>query len=230
MNYFVINADIKNSRKHKFKKDHFKTQINQLNSDFKENLVVPFSLLVGDGLQGVVSESCQIFQLIRKIKYSFLPFDIRIGIGYGMVEDEEQLKQIKSSWELNGEAFYKARDAMDVMKEKKGKKEFVYDVYLITGNDLLDHRVNLMYTYVLDHLDKWKKDVWDIILLEEQGYKHEEIAKEMIRLTQINILDEQDLIKKERINVTRKIQRAHWYRVKETEIMLNKWLKEGLNL
>ncbi len=224
MKYIVIDADIINSRSKHFTKNIFSKQMNLLNESFKQHVYVPFSILKGDEIQGVLELDAPIFQIIRFLKAMFMPYNLRIGIGIDEIYQEDEEISSKNSWELNGPAFFKARDAIDLMDEGKGKKNFSYFVYFKTGNDKLDYRISLIYSYIDDDLKKWKKEIYDIIFLEEQGLIHSDIAEAILKSNKKSVTDVEIL--KMRINVTKKILRSNWYKIKQTETMLNEMLRE----
>lgn len=213
MNYVVITGDIINSRQNQFNKDKLKCKIEDLNKELNDSIITDFSILKGDEVQGVIKYDHNIFFVVRKLINCFRPYDIRLGIGVGSIDD---MRENVSSWELNGEAFYFARDAIDEIKNKK-KKEIEYRVTIKTNNNELDKTINLFYSYISDIIVKWKDDTLEILQNLEKGLSHEEIAK-IIKSYPENKDKKFESI---RSNVTHKIKRSGWYKVKLTEEVLS---------
>jgi hypothetical protein len=218
MKYVVITGDIINSRKSQFNKEKLESKIEHFNDVLKSDIISKFSVLKGDEVQGVIKYNKNIFFVIRRLTCCFKPYDIRFGVGIGEIDE---IKSGFSSWELNGEAFYLARDAINEIKNKK-KKDIEYRVVFKTENDELDQKINLFYSYVNEIIVKWKNDTLEILTNLEKGSNHEEIA----RLLQCYPENKGKKLESIRSNVTYKIKRAGWYKVKMTEEILSNMLIE----
>src|SRR5665648_24431 len=217
MKYIVINADIINSKNTQFKKENIEENIKLLNSDLANDILVGFSILRGDEIQGIVDSHSDVFKVIRHLILATKPFKVRIGVGIGDIYNIP--KNTKSSWELNGEAFFKAREAIESFS-KSGQP----DVVFVSENKKLDKRINLFYSFVTNILNGWSLNTFKIIKLAESGFTHEEIAEKIYSIEEHN-----HSIKNKRANVTQQIIRSQWYKIKETEDVLNEMLREGGN-
>lgn len=216
MQYVVVNADIINSKGNYFKKEDIAEKINLLNANLSDQIFIGFSVLRGDEIQGVLRLGADLFRVLRHLIYAAKPYDIRIGVGIGEIYDLPE--PIQTSWELNGEAFFRARDAMNFLSGLKRNDQ--YRVSFVSVNQKLDERITLFYSYAFDIISSWDPVVFDIIKMAEAGCTHQEIAE--------SIYDADDTsIKSKRVNITKKIKRANWYKLKKTEEMLNEMLLEG---
>lgn len=217
MKYIVINADIINSKNTQFKKENIEENIKLLNSDLANDILVGFSILRGDEIQGIVDSHSDVFKVIRHLILAAKPFNVRIGVGIGDIYNIP--KNTKSSWELNGEAFFKAREAIESFS-KSGQPEVIF----VSENKKLDERINLFYSFVTNILNGWSLNTFKIIKLAESGFTHEEIAEKIYSFG-----EHIHSIKNKRANVTQQIIRSQWYKIKDTEDVLNEMLREGGN-
>ncbi|KUK66259.1 MAG: Uncharacterized protein XD86_1259, partial [Mesotoga infera] len=118
--YAVITADIIQSRKLELPVE----RIEQTLASFAgEHLVKSFALSRGDEIQGVTSDLSVIVLLVRRLRYVMRPLAIRVGMSIGEIEDDK-LKKAGTSWDLSGEVFFSARDALDMAKKSRVSNTF----------------------------------------------------------------------------------------------------------
>ena len=86
-----------------------------INKKYKEYLVSPFTVTTGDEFQALLLPNKHIFQIIDEISLSFLPYEIRFGIGRGDILTKINKKQ---SIESDGPAYWKAREAINTVHAK----------------------------------------------------------------------------------------------------------------
>lgn len=203
MRYIVITGDIINSREKKFNVVEYRDKINHLNKQIENNLVKPFKMLKGDEIQGLLSIESDLFTIIRLLRCLFQPFALRVGVGIGSIYDEDKLSDFSTSWEINGEAFFNARKAIDIIKESENtKKDIKYTTYFIYEDNKLEEYINTLNSFCDEHILRWKKEVYKIVFLLEKGYNHGEIGKEL---------------NQKRENITQKIKRSNWYKINKSE-------------
>lgn len=219
MKHIVVTGDIINSRNNRFSKEAYLSKVEAFNRENRDDIEVEFSVLKGDEIQGVAKYGCNIFRVIRRLKVCFKPYELKIGLGIGSIN--EALEKADTSWQLNGQAFFRARDAIDEISSKK-KKNINYKVAVKTGDSILDERINLFYSFISDTIDKWGDELLTILKYAEKGLTHEEIAMAMMKKEQ-----DEETLKTLRSGITKKIQRADWYKVELTEKILNGMLFGG---
>ncbi|TCL64199.1 SatD family protein [Hydrogenispora ethanolica] len=150
--FAVLTADIIDSKRASRIDLQLKPQLSRINYPF---LVTPFSMYRGDEIQAVCSDTTQLPRLIRELRYFCRPFRIRLGIGIGGVEGSEFTL---NSWEMNGEAFFMARNALDYLsKEKFAGTRFK------TNEPLLDLALNTVYRLVDAIVENWTDAQWEAI-------------------------------------------------------------------
>lgn len=218
--YIVITGDVINSRNSKFNKEEFVTKIKKMNTDYKNEIVIGFSILKGDEIQGILRYGCNLFKIIRMLEYYLKPYKLRIGVGIGDIDGD--IIDCQTSWELNGEAFFLARDAIDEISNRR-KKNVDYKVLIHTNNQEKDEKINLFYSFVNKTISKWNDDIWLITMNLESGFTHEEIAEVLLKKKNKNTIRKEE-IQSERSNVTKKIKRSDWYSI----VLAEKYLLEML--
>ncbi len=222
MDYIVITLDIKNSRDKRTEElKQIDNAISKINSNFKEILFKAISKSRGDEYQCVLKLDSikSLFYLLREIKKNIqneLKVEYRMGIGIGNIYSEGIVSE--NTWDLNGEAFYYARNALEEAQEVR-KKETNYDtIFKIENFDSSPYNINFPFDkeitqiyYSINLITKqWNEDTWQIISLLEKGKTQDEISKK---------LDQK------RTNITNKIGRSHWYYVKDIERLLIEKIK-----
>jgi hypothetical protein len=110
-------ADVKGSRQIENWPEVFgvlKKTLRDANKRFADQILVKFAPTVGDEFQGALKSSEKAYDVYTFIKAS-LPVPIYCGLGVGEVEITAN-----GSAGLRGTAFYRAREALEVCKQKQG--------------------------------------------------------------------------------------------------------------
>ena len=100
----------------------FQKSIDSINREFRPQIASRFKLTLGDEFQGLLKSPAQSYRLVRRFQdlMGIVPFAFGIGIGplATPVIPKEALG-------MDGECFYRAREALKLAKKKK--QEVVYD-------------------------------------------------------------------------------------------------------
>lgn len=169
--FFVITADIKDSKKcfNIDFMDIINNKIDVINNLVRNELYIEFSSNRGDEIQGVVEVGKNISLVIRYLKYIFNDYSLRVGIGKGSIVLN---KDALYSWQLSGEAFFLARDALEMIRKFESKNKSVnYNVLFMGKDNILDYKIiNSLYILLDEHFKKVKsKTIRRIISLEESN-------------------------------------------------------------
>ena len=164
--YTVITGDVMNSRSY--------NNINEIlterlkNIKYPESMIVPFKISRGDEIQAVFRGYISFPQFIRQIRYILLNIDIRFGIGFGNIDEKSDEM---SSWNMNGSAFYYAREALEkIEKENIFKTRF-------KSNSQIDKAINTIL-YLIDTFQLgWTDSQWGAIYY----YEKKELIKKLPR-------------------------------------------------
>ncbi|MFW6014893.1 MAG: SatD family protein [bacterium] len=167
--YIVVTADIINSRQYNNIVDKVEKKISNIDyadNDLNQQQFVKYNISRGDEIQGVFKNTFFRPEMIRRLRYQLLPYKIRVGVGVGDISEgiEEN-----NSWDMNGSAFFHAREALD-----KTKSEKAYNTFYKSYNNLIDEIINTFYLLIDSVMDKWTDAQWEAVNIyeKEETYKN----------------------------------------------------------
>jgi hypothetical protein len=168
------------------------------NRHLRQKLIkLPYSVTAGDEFQTVVENLPQIPKLILDLRANMRPLSIRVGIGIGGISDKIQPPVNR----LSGEAFLKARDAIDIVKKGSLYKFDVLTAFQ-SNDELFDETINLIYglqdTLVRNITSKQWKTIHAAL---DEPTKQEDIAEEL----NLNVS-----------TVSRNLRRGYYWQLAET--------------
>lgn len=117
--YTVINIDIVDSRKIINRADFQKSLENYIeivNSEFKNSLLAPITITLGDEFQIILKRVRQSYTIINRFQQLLKEKSVNIyaGIGIGSISTDIYSDTRK----MDGECFIKAREALTIIKNK----------------------------------------------------------------------------------------------------------------
>ncbi len=230
--FTVITGDIINSRKSNISFQELEKKLDRFK--YPEEMVTPFKILKGDEIQGVFKGFMETPQLIRKLRYSLYPIHLRIGIGIGAIEDGLDRGD---SWQMNGPAFYLARNALDQVKadndltltrisssftKNNSENNLLYNPTLdnnisddFTPNQIINEFLDLSINTILlliDTIQKdWTESQWEAVCLYEELGTYKKAAKKLGIAFQ---------------NVEKRCNAANWKQVEKAEINIKDIVKK----
>lgn len=198
----VITADVIDSRKHFEETRVLQKKLQAIQS---AELVMPFVLLRGDEIQGVMKESPSLTRVLRTLRYLCFPLQLRIGIGIGKIESSTTAEDKEiNPWLVSGEAFFLAREALESMKKKKKPVTVIK-----TGNPFYENICQAILILLDVIYSSWTLKQWQTVLTYEEQGTCEKAAKELGIAPQ---------------NVFKHCERAHWKEVLTAERALESYL------
>lgn len=93
--------------------------IDEVNDEFRDVIVSPMTLTIGDEVQVLLESSEYILEITETIKERLYPIEIRFGIGIGNVSTRLR-KDLAIG--TDGEVYHRARNALLELSSKKNKK------------------------------------------------------------------------------------------------------------
>ncbi len=189
--YTVLTADVIDSRHQEAVVAEKKAKLQELTD---ENLITPFTFSRGDEIQTVLAGVVSSPGILRKLRYFCRPLQLRIGIGVGRITSG---LMATSSWEMNGPAFHRARQALDEMEQNRH-----WRTRLVSGDPGLDQMVNTLFTLYDVIQSRWTDPQWEGVMLYEEAGSYQEAAKQLGVAFQ---------------NVEKRCRAARWWALRETE-------------
>lgn len=166
--YIAIIGDIKNSRNIEERKQ-VQEQLNQvlesINVRYAEDISSKFMITLGDEFQGLLNAGENVISIIQEIQREMYPVQIRFGVGIGDITTEIN-KEIPLG--ADGPGYYKARSAIDYLKNNEQKKKtFISDIRIEIDEDknmiaeMLNTILSLMAVIESNWTDSQRKIIWD---------------------------------------------------------------------
>jgi|SRR6056297_1938226 len=193
--YTVITGDVIQSRKYNNISKKLKNNLKEIN--YPDNMVIPFSISRGDEIQAVFRGSLVFPNLIREIRYKLNNIDIRFGIGFGEINEENF--EI-NSWNMNGSAFHNARESLEEIEKDNKFKTIFKSGYKI------DEAINTLLFLIDSFQAEWTDAQWEAIYYYEKEGTYQNAAEKL------NIAFQ---------NVEKRCKAAKWKEVELAEKTIN---------
>ncbi|NLG84351.1 MAG: hypothetical protein GX493_07045 [Firmicutes bacterium] len=152
----VFTADVIDSRRHGEVAGFLTTRLADLTHPV---LLTPFTVSRGDEFQGLCRGSLRAPEIVRLLRYRCRPLSFRLGIGIG----EGPATEASSSWGLNGEAFFRAREALE-----RTKKKTTLLTAVVSGDERLDAVAEGIFVLLDAVWTRWTKEQWEAVLAYER--------------------------------------------------------------
>jgi hypothetical protein len=143
--------------------------VDELNSEFKKQIVSPFTVTLGDEFQGVMRDAQNIFLMFHKIQSYFKGVSFRFALSVGTISTQINRK---SAIGMDGPGFHSTRTAMEQNKKQKRNLSFM-------GNQPEVPLLDNLLKWIDFTTTKWKHEKWKTIFLNQLGMNQKEIEKEI---------------------------------------------------
>lgn len=213
--YIAIIGDIKESRKLSDRKNvqiKLKDVLAGINRRYLESISAKFTITLGDEFQGLLCEGKNVIDIIEEIQREMSPIQIRFGIGVGEITTD-----INSEMALgaDGPGYYKAREAIEVLKKSEPKsKTQASDIRIEIEDDRNSVAVMLNTIFALMAViqNNWSERQREIILEFDKNKCSQSECAERLDISQSS--------------VQRGLVNGNYYAYKEAKDTVNNVLKE----
>jgi exonuclease VII large subunit len=196
--YAVITCDIVGSRhieEFRRKRDQKLHHISKLHVA-KKWILSEYAITAWDEFEGILSRPTNVPAVILDLRRHFHPFELWMGIGVGQVS-EPYRKPVNVY--AGGEAFERAREAMNRLKAKRSKTGILTS--FVTGNETFDLISNTVYHLHDTLLQNISTKQWQTINVHMETSRQDLTAKKL-RLNEST--------------VSRNLRRGFWWQIQET--------------
>lgn len=196
--YAVITCDIVGSRhikEFRRKRDQKLYRVSQAHVDNKW-ILSEYAVTAWDEFEGILSAPPHIPDVILDLRRHFHPFQLWIGIGIGQVTDPYR-KPVNIF--AGGEAFERARDAMNRLKAKRSKTGAL--TAFVTPNEIFNLIANSVYHLHDTLLENISTRQWQTISVYIQT-KRQDLTAKRLGLNEST--------------VSRNLRRGFWWQLQET--------------
>ena len=150
---FVVIGDIVNSRSLADRgaaQDLFRREVENLNTDYPDQILSPMIVTLGDEFQGVLSSSSKLFLIVHQIQTRLRQQqeDLQIRFGFGLGEIDTEINR-EAAIGMDGSAFHAARDALERAKSDNRQ-------YAIWGQDDAVKLLDFHCVWIDMAVSKWK--------------------------------------------------------------------------
>ncbi|MDO8862444.1 SatD family protein [Haliea sp. E1-2-M8] len=171
MNYLALIGDICSSRE-VLERGELQTKLEvvltELNLRNKKALASPLTITLGDEFQAVLTTATPLWAMVATIQSRLFPTKVRFGVGLGRIDTPINRK---AALGMDGPAFHRARDAIDVLKQHGG----LYRVEGLPQGELTNHSLALV-----SHLqEQWQHNRLEVYRLHLAGHPVRDIANEL---------------------------------------------------
>jgi hypothetical protein len=167
---------------------------------------LPYAVTAGDEFQTLLTAKANIPELIFDLRLMMRPLRLRIGIGFG--EIPERIK--KPVNRMGGEAFHRARQALDGIKKERAKYEVL--TAFRSGNEVFDSTVNLIYALHDTLLLKITKKQWETIQVFHAKRRGGSVAR---------------ILKLNDSTVSRNLRRGYYWQMQGTIAGVDRLIRES---
>ena len=167
---------------------------------------LPYAITAGDEFQTIVRSYDSLPELIFDLRARLWPLRLRIGIGIGGVPGRLRAPVNR----MGGEAFQRARAALEGIKKNAGNKFRVLTAFE-TNDAVFDSTANLIYALQDTLLRKITEKQWETILVFRQKRRLQAAAR-ALRL--------------DASTVSRNLKRGYFWQVEETMAGMKALLKD----
>jgi len=123
--YIAIIGDLMESKKIQARgeiQEKLKEVLNSINSIYTNDISSNFIITLGDEFQGLLCRGENVMKILSEIEDRMYPVKIRFGIGVGAITTEINRSMAIGA---DGPAYYKAREAMEYLREQEKRKQTV---------------------------------------------------------------------------------------------------------
>jgi SatD family (SatD) len=166
---------------------------------------LPYAITAGDEFQSILAAKVNIPELIFDLRLRMRPLRLRIGIGFGEVPGRMQRPVNR----MGGEAFQRARRALERIKE--GRSKFDVLTAFQSGNEIFDSAANLIYALQDTLLLKITNKQWDTI----QVFRAKRRLRSTARILKLN-----------QSTVSRNLKRGYFWQVEQTIAGMDRLIRE----
>ena len=213
--YIAVIGDIKDSKKINNRSEiqkKLRQVLDEINKKYDTDISSKFIITLGDEFQGLLCNGANTLQIISEIERKMYPIKIRYGVGVGAITTEVNKEM---SLGADGPGYYKARDAIEYLKEDEKKNQTnAADIRFEVDSE--NQSTTIMINSILSLLTAIK-DLW--------SERQQEIVWDMLE-HQDSQVDVANRLKIKQPAVQKSLAKAKYYAYKDALDTIGKALEE----
>lgn len=145
--------------------------VGQVNERFREQIAVPFRIVAGDEIRGLLGDDTCSYELILAIERAIWPARMRYSVGIGGITTELS----ESIDAMDGPALHRASEGMDLLKNRKRAHGRL--ILFRSDDQARDDLLNAL-TFLVDSIkSRWTNEQFERAMLAQSGMSVAEIAE-----------------------------------------------------
>lgn len=141
--------------------------LEEINMQYSDDIASKFMITLGDEFQGLLLSGSNVINIISKIERSMYPVKLRYGVGIGEITTDINPHMPIGA---DGPSYYRAREAIESLKEKEKKKQTYAGDIIFKADDknqaimkMLNTIVELMFAIKAFWSDRQREVIWDML-------------------------------------------------------------------
>lgn len=164
--YIAIIGDIKQSKKISNRSEvqkKLKQVLADINNEYKLDISSKFILTLGDEFQGLLGNGKNTMNILSEIERKMYPVRMRFGIGIGKITTNVNKEMALGA---DGPGYYKARDAIEFLKDNEKKKQAIQTdirIEVESDNQATTTMLNTIFALMTAIKESWSDRQREII-------------------------------------------------------------------
>lgn len=207
--YLILTADIVDSRHHigtPEKRHDLLETLDSFYHQYKEEFLTQLRISRGDEIQGVIAKPREFAVLLRRLRTTLLPLEIRASFGMGEISSKIVPED---PWAMDGAAFHRAREGMNALKPSRWQK-----TTLVSDNPIWDRQMEAILMLIDTIQERWTPGQWEAVEAYERWGTYEAAAKAL------NVSFQ---------SVEKRCRAARWPVIREAETRIGEWMELAFN-
>lgn len=145
-------------------------KLQALNEEYKESIVSPYTITLGDEFQAVFDSADAIFVQMLKVMSVIYPMRIRFSLAVGEIDTPINSEQAIG---MDGPAFHEARNGIEMLKESGYLFNIGFEGEVSPGLKIINNSLQLLS----GRIRGWNKRRLIILHMMKEGYDYKEISE-----------------------------------------------------
>lgn len=145
-------------------------KLQALNEEYKESIVSPYTITLGDEFQAVFDSADAIFVQMLKVMSVIHPMGIRFSLAVGEIDTPINSEQAIG---MDGPAFHEARNGIEMLKESGYLFNIDFEGEVSPGLKIINNSLQLLS----GRIRGWNKRRLIILHMMKEGYDYKEISE-----------------------------------------------------
>jgi hypothetical protein len=152
--------------------------LSKVNEKYSKDISAKFMITLGDEFQGLLHDGGHVMHIIEEIQREMHPVEIRFGISVGPITTDINVEMAIGA---DGPGYYKARQAIEFLKENEGKNtthaadsRIELDGDNVNAAAVMNTALSLLSIVKANWTDRQREIIWDTLKYKDSQAKSAE--------------------------------------------------------